>query len=256
MYTIIRYTLLTASRDWLFIGLFVAVLAAYGLAIFTGGASLVEQQQMILSYFAGTSRFILIIGLIVFICFHIRRSFENREIESILSKPISRTKFVIAYWMGFTTLAAIATLPVFVILLFFTSPDIQGLLFWSISFLLEASLVVAFALLSALILQSAVSAVLSCFAFYFISRLMGFFVSALEDPYSFISGKSGLYSILNFTLKAVSTVIPRLDMFAKSSWLVHGVTDPHDLFLFFSQAFVYIFLLIGMALFDFKRKQF
>lgn len=255
MGTIIRYILLTASRDWLFVGLFILVLLAYGLSLFTGGTALVEQQQMVLTFFAGTSRVMLVIGLIVFVCFNIRRSFENREIEAMLSKPLSRTRFIVAYWSGFVVLSFIAAVPVMGILLTLNTPDLKGLIYWGASYFCEVALVVAFALVAALIMRSAVSAVLASFAFYILSRLMGFFVAAMNNPYSLTGGEkwSGL---LEAVLKCISVIIPRLDLFAKSNWLIYGVEGQQDLWIFQVQSLVYIPLLLGLAWFDFRRKQF
>jgi hypothetical protein len=255
MKTIIRYTLLTASRDWLFIGLCTMVLLAYGFSVFVGTTALVEQSQMSLAYFAGSSRIILVTGLIVFVCFHVRRAFDNREVESILSKPISRTQFVVAYWLGFSVLAILVTIPAIIIIALLNKPDLMGLVFWSASLILEISIVVAFALLASLIMKSAVSPVMSTFAFYLVSRLMGFFVSAMENPTSLMgAGKFGM--LLEFTLKTISTIIPRLDLFAKSEWLIYGVANQNDLWIFPAQSLVFILLMLSVAIFDFKRKQF
>jgi len=255
MLTIIRYTLLTASRDWLFLGLCSIILIAYGFSVFVGTTALVEQSQMSLAYFAGSSRIIMVTGLVVFMCFHVRRSFENREIESILSKPISRTKFVISYWLGFSILSFIATIPLFLILAFLNNPDVMGLIYWSASLILEISLVLAFGLLASLIMTSAVSSVMATCAFYLISRLMGFFLVAIDNPYSLMgAGKYG--QILEHIMKAISTIIPRLDMFAKSQWLIYGIEGQTDLWIFPLQALVFIILLLSVAVFDFKRKQF
>jgi ABC-type transport system involved in multi-copper enzyme maturation permease subunit len=255
MNAIIRYTLLTASRDWLFIGLCTMVLLAYGFALFVGNTALVEQTQMSMAYFAGSARMILVIGMIVFVCFHVRRAFENREVESILSKPISRTKFVIAYWLGFSLLAVLVTSPAIVILGLFNKPDYLGLLYWSVSMILEISIIMAFAILASLIMKSAVSSVMASFAFYLVSRLMGFFVVAIDNPTSLIS--TGKYTfILEGIMKTISTIIPRLDLFAKSEWLIYGTENQHDLWIFPAQSAIFIALMLSVAVFDFKRKQF
>lgn len=254
MQTIIRYTLITAMRDWLFIGLILLVAAAYGLSVFTGSTALVEQAQMSIAYFAGSSRIVLMVGLIVFVCFHVRRLFDNREIESMLSKPISRSKFVISYWLGFVILAIIAVIPIIIIMETIYTPNHIGLLYWVSSLILELALVLAFALLAALMLGSAVSSVMASFSFYFISRLMGFFVAALAQPTSLTGGWGG--HIMGMALKGISSVVPRLDLYAKSSWLIYGVEGQTDLWIFQVQSIVFIAFLLAMAVFDFKRKQF
>lgn len=255
MKTIIRYTLLTALRDLLFIGLMAMVLIAYALSSFVGSTAMVEEAHTSLAYFAGSSRFVLVIGLVVFVCFHVRRAFENREIESILSKPVSRIEFVVAYWLGFALLAFLVTVPVLIIMYFLSNPNLVGLLYWGVSLFLEISLVIAFALVASLIMKSAVSSVLSCLAFYLISRLMGFFIAAMSQKSSFM-GEGKVGEAMTYALQAISAVVPRLDMYAKSSWLIYGVESQNDLWIFQAQSVVYISFLLAMAVFDFKRKQF
>ncbi len=173
----------------------------------------------------------------------------------MLSKPISRAQFVVAYWLGFVILAFAAVIPVIIIMLTIFTPNIIGLVYWASSLILEISLVLAFALVSALMLRSAVSAVLASFAFYFVSRLMGFFVAALMQPTSMLTG-GPLGQIMGTLLKALSSIIPRLDLYAKSSWLIYGIEKQNDLWVFQLQSIVFIALLLAMAVFDFKRKQF
>lgn len=255
MKTIIRYILLTARRDWLFGGVLVLIAVLYGLASFMGSTALVEQYYMAMAYFSGSSRIVLVVGMIVFICFHMRRSFDHREIEAILSKPISRVQFLVAYWVAFTILSVGTTLPVVAVLGLLYTPDYVGLLYWSISLIAEIALVTAFTLLASLILRSAVAAVLASLAFYFVARLIGFFLAAIQQETSLMGGGI-LGQITEGILLVISTALPRLDMFAKSAWLIYGVAEAHDIWIFAVQSGVYIFLLMAMAIFDFKRKQF
>lgn len=254
MLTTIRYIFLTAVRDWLFIGLFLALLAAVGVSSFLGGTALVEEEQMKIAFISGSTRIVLIIGLITFVCFHVRRAFDNREIELILSKPISRTAFVLAYWLGFAFVAMMLVIPLS-LFIFATLPvNPSGLLYWALSLSLECLLVVAFALFSSLILRSAVSSVLFCFAFYLVSRMMGFFLYILEKP--IILKSISLNIVTEKLLYLVSIILPRLDLFGKGKWLIYGVAGDVSYQIFLPQALIYIPFLLAMAVFDFKRKQF
>ncbi len=51
-----------------------------------------------------------------------------------------------------------------------------------------------------------------------------------------------------------SIAIPRLDLFAKSNWLIYGAKT--DELIFIAQAAVFIPLLIAVIIYDFNRKQF
>ena len=78
MKSILKYILLTGIRDRLYAGLFITLIASFSLSIFLGSTALTEQQQMTSAYIAGSSRAILAIGMILFVCLNINRAFENK----------------------------------------------------------------------------------------------------------------------------------------------------------------------------------
>ena len=57
-------------------------------------------------------------------------------------------------------------------------------------------------------------------------------------------------------LKSVSTLVPRLDFFAKSEWLVYGLNSREEWQLFLLQSAIFIPLLVLAAVLDFRRKEF
>jgi len=255
MRTILKYIFITALRDWLYIGLLIMLAGAFGISSLIGHCALSEEMQMQAVYFSSISRVVTICGMILFICFHIKRSFENKEIQFILSKPISRHKFIISYWISFNVVSLLLLIPILLTIYFFSAVNLIGLLLWTLSLVLELLLISTFAIVSSLILESAVSAVLATSSFYLISRMMGFFVYTIKIPTSTdeVSSFEGLNKGL---LKFLSIIFPRLDLFTKSEWLLYGIKDYSDLNLILIQSLVYIPLLLLVAFNDFKRKQF
>lgn len=250
MNTIIRSNILTAVRDWLFIGLIITCILDIMVSMFMGNTALTEQHQMSLTYMSGSIRVTIVLGMILFVCFHVRKSFETKEIDLILSRPISRINFIIAYWLSFVIISVLVILPILIIMAtltnaFTTETTIGGFLYWSASLIMETSLLIAYALVSSLILRSAVSAVLSCFAFYAISRLIGFFVAVIPEY------KQG---IPNQVLEIISAVLPRLDLFSKSEWLLYDVSGANNIWII--QGLIYIPIMLLMAITDFTRKEF
>jgi len=254
MKAILKYILLTAARDWLFIGLFAALIAACGLSLFLGSTALSEQAAMQLSFIAGTSRLVLVVGMVLFICFHIRRSFENREIEFLISRPISRSSFLFAYFFSFLVLSLLLLIPVMGFIFFLFKPTVLGFFLWSFSVFCELVLISTFAILASLILRSAVSSVLGCFGFYMISRIMGFAVSTIIIPANL--NHINLNIALEMTLKGLSSLLPRLDQFGQSKWLIYGDVNPDMLTLIAAQSVIYITLILLMSVYDFNKKQF
>lgn len=253
MLTNIRYILITALRDWLFIGLMASIIFATAISATLGSTAFIEQREMTLTFAAGSSRLILMVGLIVFVCFHIRSAFDTKEIDVILSRPISRSNLVIAYWLGFAFVALLLTVPIVGIIGLIGVVNTSGYAAWALSLLLESFLVVALALFSAFTLRSAVTSVLATMGFYVLSRMMAFFI---------VTSQSGMvstdfkYIILKYALQGISTMVPRLDMFAKSEWLVYGYNSTQDWVVFVVQVAVFVPLLVLASIADFRRKQF
>lgn len=247
MWNNVRYILLTAQRDSIFIGLAAAIIFGCYIAFFLGSTALTEGEQMSLVYAAGVSRMIVILGLIIFVAFHIRRSFENKEIDQMIVRPVSRERFIISYWMGFS-IVALFFVAFTSLILYFLSPDVYGLMYWALSLLAESLIIVSLVMAASLILRSTVVAVLLCIGFYVLSRMAGFLLIIVTKP-----GSDGL---ANGTFEQISKLVPRLDFFSKTEWLVYGVGQWNEVHLFLAQAAIYIGLLLAIAIVDFKRKQF
>lgn len=252
MRTNIRYILLTAMRDWLFWVLAAGVLCAASVAGLLGSTAFIESQEMTITYAAGSARVMLMLGLIVFVCFHIRSAFDSKEIDVILSRPISRGNLVMAYWLGFMLVAVLLALPIIAVVGLIGAPNMQGFFFWCVSLVMEAGIVVSLALFSAFALRSAVTSVLGCMGLYVVSRMMVFFVMTAENP-MFNSFK---YIWLRFLLQGISSIVPRLDFFGKTEWLIYGLKSAQEWQLFILQAAIFVPLLLVASILDFLRKQF
>lgn len=248
MFKQVRYILLTAQRDFLFFALAISLLASVTLAIFLGSNSVSEQSETSMVFAASVVRGVLVLGLTIFTAFSISRFFDNREIDLMLVRPVSRSKFVFSFWIGFSMVALLFVIFSSILLFLFSSPNIEGFLFWSFSLLLECMTVLALTMASALILRSAVSSVLLSLGFYILSRLGGFVMMIVTKP--------GPETIENNLFYAISAIIPRLDFFAKTEWLVYGIGEKAEIIRFMLQAAAFIILLLAIAIFDFKRKEF
>lgn len=257
MKSILKYILLSGTRDRLYLGLFISLIVTFSLSIFLGSTALVEEQQMTTVYIGGLSRAVLVVGTILFVCLNINRAFENKEVEFILSKAISREQFILSYLAGFFIAVLLIIIPLVIAMLIVTQANKFGLLIWSLSLLSELMIMISFALLASLILKNSFSSIMATLGFYIISRLMGMFVMAINLPAKVTSETFELSSrSFGLALKLLSVVFPRLDLFGQSEWLNYGVTDFSNLKIILFQSLIYIPLMIFMAFHDFKKKQF
>jgi ABC-type transport system involved in multi-copper enzyme maturation permease subunit len=254
MFTNVKYILLTAMRDKLFVGLLFGIAAASYICSVLGSTAMLEPEAMTLSFSAATSRVIIMVGIIVFIGFHVRNAFDSKEIDVLLSRPISRATLVLSYWLGFAVVALILAVPAVAIIAYLGIINKTGFMVWACSLVLESWLVVAIALFASFTLKSGVSSVLASLAMYTISRMIGFFLATLKSGMIFHS--EILHMSAKWTITGISTIIPRLDFFAKSSWLIYGPKSYEDALLCLYQAAIFIPLLVAASVIDFKRKQF
>ncbi|MBM3579948.1 MAG: hypothetical protein FJX34_04165 [Alphaproteobacteria bacterium] len=253
MNSILRYILRNGLRDRLYLGLFITLAVAFAISIFLGSTMFVEQRQTTAAYIAGSSRAILAVGMILFVCLSVSRAFESKEVEFIISKSISREQFILGYLAGFFLAAFLIFIPLVAAILLVTKANFSGLIIWSSTLLCELLIVICFSLLASMILKNSFSAIMASFAFYMISRLMGMFTMAIDLPEDFAAAKNHLLATI---LKILSAIFPRLDLFTQSSWLVYEINDLDNLKIIFLQSLIYIPLMIFMAFHDFKRKQF
>ena len=255
MKSITHYIILTARRDLLFIGVIVLMILTLGGSIFFGNVMLVEQQQASTILAASNMRIICAFGTILFVCFHARRCFENKEVELILSKSVTRLRFVFAYFTGFVVLSTVLLLIASLLLylgarLSFLQVSINGLLLWSATFAVELWIVIGFSLFISVMLNSAVSSALLSISFYCLSRVYGFFLlgSATEE--------GSIKSVQEYFVKGVSIFIPRLDMYTNSGWLIYDAKFCMDEVILLLGGGIYILFILALTAFDFVRKQF
>jgi len=254
MLTNIRYILLTALRDFLFLGLLVFTVTAVAISATLGGTAMVEKEAMTLAFSGASARMILIFGLTVFVAFHIRQAFDQKEIDVLLSRPMSRFQIMLSYWMGFSCVSFLLALVTVAILSFLPILSLEGFFWWGLSLLLESWLMVAIVLFASFALSSAVTSVMAAMGLYIGGRMMAFFIATSDSH--MVLHEQWVNAITSFIINTVSIIMPRLDLFTQSEWLVYGLKRPEDVTFAIVQAIIYIPLLLAAATIDFKRKEF
>jgi len=253
MRQILFYILKNGLRDRLYLGLFIVLTISLAISVFLGSTMMVESNISSIIFGLAISRTVVSLGMILFVCINISRAFDNKEIEFILSKSISREQFVIGYLGGFFVASILIISPLTLLIAVIYKINYLGLFYWFISTLLENLIVICFAVLSSLILKNSFSAILASLGFYAISRLMGMFVMTIDFTDEVSKANHG---DLGMALKILSIIFPRLDLYSQSSWPVYGDWNDSILLIILFQSLIYLPLLIFMSFHDFKKKQF
>ncbi|MCB9988874.1 MAG: hypothetical protein H6868_06015 [Rhodospirillales bacterium] len=245
---LVGYVLKAAVRDRLFLSLVVLVVIGTSLSIFLGSAAIVEADRFALVFAASGLRLAGVVGLVLFVVFYLRRSFDHKDVEYLLSRSVSRTAFLLSHALALSVLALFMTVLVCGGV-FAVAPHLvaTGYVLWSLSLLVEFIIMAFAALFFAMVLSSPTTAALATLALYVLARIIGQILGII-DEYNNLP-------IMERTMEVISMVVPRLDLLAQSSWLVYGDATLSPVFVM-AQGLFYGGLLIAAALFDLKRRQF
>jgi len=249
---LVKYVLMAALRDRLVVSLFLLIVVGAALSLFLGSAAMIEDDQFSLVFAAGGLRFAGVAGLTLFAVFYLRRSFDNKDVDFLLSRPISRAAFILSHALAFSVIAVGMAAAVILALGLVSPTEIgSGHMRWGVSILFEFIIVVNAALFFSMVLTSAAGGVLAVFGMYVLARLMGQLLGIAA------TGGNLLGLPMDGLMNVIAMVMPRLDLMAQTSWLVY----PDDPVAFgygfmIAQGVFYAALLIVAALIDLRRRQF
>ncbi len=251
--SLVRYILTACMRDKLILSVFVAAIIAISLSTFLGSTAIVEQDQFVIVFAASSLRFLLVAGLTLFIVFFTRRSIDQRDLEYLISRPVTKKDYVFSHILAFAVISFFFSMAIGGVLLAIgQSYFSEGYILWIISLFFELMIVSSAAFFFAMVLSSAVSGTLATFAFYTFSRMVGQVIGIATDP-----EMEGKFAFLSSITKTVSLFIPRLDLFSQSSWLLYGVENlSFSLTLIVVQGIVFCFLLAIATLADLTKREF
>jgi len=247
-----------AFRDRLLWGIAIMSLVVVCLSVFTGSAAIIEQQQFIITYIAGGLRIIALLGLALFTVFFVRRSFDSRDVEFLLTRPISRISFIISHIVALSILTAVAGLFISIIVggLSYHYGSQASVFLWCFGITFEFMIVTSIAFFFAMVLSSPVSAGMATFGFYILARLMGQLLSIIEHTPNAVDIHDRVMNGLSYIVSVISIVIPRLDLLAQTSWLIYGGGVLSDWIFILAQGIVFISLIAIAAWVDLRRRQF
>lgn len=249
---IILHTIFSARRDRFIFGLLIGMIMAVLISSFLGGTALVESEEMRVIYAATSCRFIIMIGLMVFISFHIKRLFENKEMDVFLSRVPARSSIILSLVTAFVLISFVIIAQATVILMLVYMQNILNILYWGLTLCLEALIVVSMSVFFSVVIRSATLGLLISFAGYLLSRVIGNFVAYID-----ISGFHFSFNgIIEAILKIASIVIPRLDLFGKTGVIVYSDYNLSSFSVLIAQAAIYSVFIISCAIFDMRTKEF
>lgn len=242
-------TVREALRSRLLWLLAVLALGAVGLAGFLQAVMPAEGRATGTVLLAALLRLAAAAVVAIFAVTSIVREYADKQVELAIALPHPRAAWLLGRLAG---CGALAVLPAGMAgaLVALTAPPAQAAL-WAGALLGELWIVAAFAVFCTITLQHALPALCATLGFYGLARS----VTALQQ-----AGHGGMQDagqrVIGAGTDLLAFVLPRLDAFARSDWLLHGTGGVADGAFVAGQTAIYVTLLAGAALFDLYRKEF
>ena len=250
---LVRFTATAIRRDR--IVQLVLVLMALGVmtAMFLGGAAVTEQKAYTVAASATILRIIAVLGLVVFISFFLRRSFESREIDYLLATPLTRTKLLASFAAAFMLLALLLTAAIGICVGVLSGKFSAGWLLWTSSAAVELMITAMITLFFACVLRSATVATLCSLGYYTLARMMGVMIGIVEAK---LDVGRPLFDFMGLVVQMLAKITPRFDLMSQSAWLVYNDATGLAYWILPVQLVVFVLLFFVCAAFDLRRVQF
>ena len=250
LFLLVRYVLTAAFRDKVFISFLAIVALGVSLSIFMGSAAVIEREEFTAVFAAGGLRIAAVLGLVLFIVFYIRKSFDHKDIDFLLSRPVGRVTYIFGHSLALSILSIFIGGIIFIatsLIASFAGEFSMGHVLWSFSVLSELIIIANAALFFSMVLPSATMAALAVFALYVLSRMMGQLLGALAYGHG-----EKLEPIFN----VISIFVPRLDLMGQTSWLIYGAEGQVGFGFIAVQLIVFSALFTLASITDLLRRQF
>ena len=247
--TIAFYTLLEALRNrllWLLVAL---ALAGLGLSGFLDNLALTESRQIQAALVGALARLGAVFILATFVVTSMAREFNDKGLELLLALALPRAAYLFGKLLGY---GAIALLPagLFGLLMLLYAPPSQAAL-WTASLLCELWIVAGFGLLCMFTFKNVMAALSAALAFYLAARSVAAFQLLAHDQGD---GHGASRQVIRLVFDALGALLPRLDLFTRSEWLVYHAGSAGELPGIVAQTAICMALIGGVALFDLYRK--
>lgn len=249
---VVKMALKAAIRDKLLIAAFLIILCSSLLSVFFGSAAVIEQDLFAAVYMAAGLRLVSAISIILSVCFYIRRLFDDRQIEYLLSRPISKVSLIISHAFAYVILSLPITILVAMPILMISSklPE-TALPIWLLTIYIELVIAANIAVFCSMVIKSSFGACAATLSFYVFGRLVGEILGIVHA-----SASNSLTQGLSKVFEFVSIIVPRLDLMGQSSWLIYGDVSITQVTYIIMHGVLFVVLLILATCIDLLRKQF
>ena len=249
--TIARYTLLEAARTRLPLLVAVALLALLGASFFVEAISVTEGARIQTAFYAAGARLAAVFIAGVFVLVSVTRELDDKGMDVLLALDLPRSHYILGKLGGFTAIAVLVAVAAALPLAWLAgAPALQ----WMLSLGLELAIIVALALFCVVTFSQLMPAASFILAFYLLARALT--AIRLMGAHPLIDADTASHQVIRFIVEALALVMPALDAWTQTAWLVNEPASWSALTQLAGQSVLYVSLLTAAAMFDFHRKNF
>lgn len=252
VFTIARYTALEALRTRVPATALLALLMLLAASFFVRELAVTESARFQTAFYATSARLCAVFMAALVVLSSITREFNDKGLEVVLALDVPRAHYIFGKLAGFAATALLIAVMLAVPLLMLASP--LSAMLWTGSLAIELALVVALALFCIITFNQILPAAAFVAAFYLLARSMTAMRLMSAQP---VAGQDTLsQQFTSLLTETLAHVIPALDQWTATAWLVDAAPEPGLLAAIGLQGVVYVALLAGATLFDFYRRSF
>ncbi len=248
--TIARFTLLEAFRTrllWLFFVVLALILAT---AWFIQQLAITESARLQIAFAAAATRFAAVFMLSLHVIASMVREFNDKGLELTLSFDLRRSHYILGRLGGFMLIAWLVAFAAILPQLLLA--PLEAAAQWGLSLALELAIIVALSLFCIVTFTQLMPAASFVCGFYLLARALTAIRLMSDTPMT--GGDTVAHRVIGLLVDALALVMPALDRFAPSAWLVDATASWQALGENAVQALLYTALLTAAAIFDFYRR--
>ena len=250
--SLFRYLILGIINRRFLILIGVLYLIGLLLSQFIMELSIINSQSIAAGFLADFLRYSLVLLMLLMVTSNVAEDFEYRQIERILTMPISRWQYIAAQFLVAMLTALVLVLPGLIVFGFYASFETAA--YWTVALWLEVLLVGLIGLLTILSLEKVPVAVFVSLSVYLLSKLSGLISRMLQESV-YLSDGALSSRFAEAVFSGILHLLPGLESFAESDVYFQQLALTPLLMTQLLSVAVYDFLILSVCLIDFYRKE-
>ena len=250
--TIARYTILEALRTRLPVLAVLVIAVLVASSFFVREIAIAESSRFQTAFYASTVRFAMIFLAALYAIASIAREFQDKVLDVALALDLPRSHYVIGKVAGFTAVGGVVAFAAGIPLLPLAGwePTLQ----WSVSLACELAIVIALSVFCVATFTQVMPAASIVMAFYVLARALTAIRLIGANPIAEADTVS--HQLMRWLVEALALVIPALDGWTRTAWLVDGAASWSALASISAHSALFVVILTAAAVFDMHRRNF